>query len=231
MINKSPILITGIPRRGSSVIAGVINLCGAFGGDMSLHPGSYENGAIQKFIEGAYLETIDADPMGQYPLPNEIVNLPAQWEKLMNAQLLAEGYTKGLWMYKSARACLLWRLWANTFPNAKWIIVRRRTGDIVESCCKTGYMTAFKDVENQKAVNADSEESGWLWLVHEYEKRFVEMITEGLNCKVIWPERMVGGDYQQMYEALDWIGLPWTPQILTFVDKLLWTGRNKERRQ
>jgi hypothetical protein len=230
MIEQSPILVTGIPRSGASIIAGVINLCGAFGGDMSLHPGSYENGAIQQFIETPYLESIGADPMGQHPLPSEINNTPLNWQKLVDTQLLAEGYTKGAWMYKSARAALLWKVWNNAYPNAKWVIVRRRTGDIVQSCLKTGYMAAFISKDNRDAINVNTEEAGWLWWVHEYEKRFVEMITEGVNCKVVWPERMVNGDYRQMYEVLDWIGLPWKTQVLTFVDPLLWGSRNKERR-
>ena len=57
----------------------------------------------------------------------------------------------------------------------------------IGSCKKTGYMKAFKDIAKQTAVGVNTEEEGWLWWVHEYEKRFVEMITEGLDCKVIYP--------------------------------------------
>ncbi|MGB4239665.1 MAG: hypothetical protein WBJ87_08685, partial [Candidatus Hydrothermia bacterium] len=76
------------------------------------------------------------------------------------------------------------------------------------------------------------EEEGWLWMVHEYEKRFVEMIMSGIDCKVIWPDRMVYGDYQQIYEMLEWLGLPWKSEILTFLDPLLEKSRQieKERR-
>lgn len=231
MIDDSPILITGIPRSGSRAVAGVINLCGAFGGDMSLHKDSYENGAIQRFIEGAYLESIGVDPKGQYPLPSETDYIPINWKKSIAAQLVSERYKEGKWMYKSARATLLWRVWDYTFPNARWVIVRRRTGDIVDACRKTGYMTAFKSEQNRKLINVETEEDGWLWMVHEYEKRFADMITEGLNCKIIWPERMINGDYRQLYDILDWLGLKWTPQVLSFIDPLLWTNRKKERRQ
>jgi hypothetical protein len=168
--------------------------------------------------------------MGQYPLPGDMNTVPLNWKKLISMQLLAEGYKKGVWMYKSARAGLLWRVWNHTYPNAKWLIVRRRTGDIIESCMKTGYMSAFKSPENCEKIGVATEEEGWLWMIHEYEKRFVDMMTEGVNCKVVWPERMVNGDYRQIYEALDWIGLPWKPQVLTLADELLNTSRKKERR-
>ncbi len=229
MKDNPPIIITGAPRSGASIVAGVINLCGAFGGDMSLHKGSYENGAIQSLVESAYLESNGYDPMGQFPLPNGIHTLPSNWKKLILGQLMVEGYEKGTWMYKSSRASLLWPIWNYAFPSAKWVIVRRRTGDIVESCTKTGYMTAFKNETNLSNVGVQTEKDGWLWMVHKYEEKFIEMISEGLNCKVIWPERMVNGDYRQVYETLDWIGLPWKPQVLTLADELLNTSRKKER--
>jgi len=232
MIDKSPILITGIPRSGASMIAGILKLSGVFCGDVSLYPGSFENGSIYKFVEGAYLELMGCDILGQYPLPDKIDYLPLTWGKLISTYLVTEGYKGGMWMYKSSRITLLWKIWDHTFPKAKWILVRRRTGDIIQSCLKTGYMKAFKDEEIRKKIGVKTEEEGWLWMVHEYEKRFVEMIMSGIDCKVIWPDRMVYGDYQQIYEMLEWLGLPWKSEILTFLDPLLEKSRQieKERR-
>lgn len=230
MVSDSPILVTGIPRSGSSMIAGVLHHCGAFTGNVSLHKGSFENGALQRFVENAYLESIKKDIMGQYPLPDKIEDIPTYWGKIISTQLLAEGYIKGAWLYKSARIGLLWRIWNQTYPNAKWVLVRRRTGDIVDSCLKTGYMTAFKDSKIMSEIGVDNEKDGWLWWVHEYEKRFVEMLTEGINCKVIWPERFVDGDYRQLYELLDWVGLTWKSSVLNFIDPLLESSRSKGRR-
>jgi hypothetical protein len=90
-------------------------------------------------------------------------------------------------------------------------------------------MSAFKDSEKRKAIDVTTERDGWLWLVHEYEKRFVEMITEGLNCKVVYPERLVYGDYSQLYETLDWLGLRWKHSIFNYIDPLLETTRRKEK--
>lgn len=228
-IDQSPILVTGIPRSGASMIAGVFNLCGAFGGDMSYHKGSYENGAIKRMVEDNYILSLGADPMGQFPLP-KVESVPINWKKLVEAQLLAEGYLGGIWMYKSARASLIWQVWHMAYPNAKWVIVRRRTGDVIESCLKTAYMKAFKSEENRMLVKAISEREGWLWMVHEYEKKFVEMIQEGLNCKVIWPERMVTGDYKQLYETLEWLGLKWSSDVVNFISPLLWRGIDKGKK-
>ena len=227
MNTEQPILITGIPRSGASMIAGVINLCGAFSGDVSYHKGAYENGAILRFVEESYLQTYGFDPMGQFPLP-DVKLIPNYWKKSIETHLIAEGYSKGPWMYKSSRLSLLWKIWHNAYPNAKWIIVRRKTPDIIQSCIKTGYMKAFKDNQVCQTVGANSEQEGWLWWIHQYEEIFVEMVMAGVNCKQIWPERMVSGDYKQLYETIEWLGLPWKSEILNFIDPLLWSSRNKK---
>jgi hypothetical protein len=90
-------------------------------------------------------------------------------------------------------------------------------------------MTAFTNPENQTKVGAKDAREGWLWWVHEYEKRFVQMITAGLNCQVMWPQRMVHGDYTQLYDILDWAGLKWKSEVFNFIDPMLWNTRQKEK--
>ncbi len=232
---KSPILITGAARSGTSMVAGVINMCGAFGGKMSgpnknNQKGMFENSYIRNSIVKPYLREINMDPMGQYPLPDvDNLRIPTDLKNLVEDVMIAQGYKKGPWMYKGAKICQSWPAWHYAFPDAKWIIVRRRTGDIISSCIRTGFMTAFARPHIQKAVGAKTEEEGWKWWVQQHEKRFVEMITEGLNCKIIWPQRMVNGDYSQIQEMLEWVGLPWKTEVLTFIDPQLYKSRLKER--
>jgi len=217
MNSPSPILITGIPRSGSSMIAATINLCGAFAGGLSKR-GMYCNDRIREELVKPYFKVVGSDPDAQKSFPGFIVT-PINWKDEVERIISEEGYNEGPWMYKDSRMCQMWPVWDKAYSDAKWIIVRRRTGDIIESCLKTGYMTAYSDRD------------GWLSMVHEYEQRFVEMVTEGLNCKVIWPERMVNGDFQQLYETLDWLGLSWDSRALSFIEPLLWGSRLKERRK
>jgi len=231
----SPILITGAARSGTSMVAGIINLCGAFGGVMSPpnknnRKGMFENVKIRDTIVKPYLRSIGVDPLGQYPLPdvNSLI-IPRDWKKRVEGIMMEEGYSGGPWMYKGAKSCLMWPIWHYAFPNAKWIIVRRRTGDIIQSCLNTNFMRAFGREVFRRAVGVKTEVDGWKWWVHQHEKRFVEMITEGLNVKVVWPQRMVNGDYSQIYETIDWLGLKWNSEILNFIDPLLYKSRVKER--
>jgi lambda repressor-like predicted transcriptional regulator len=212
MIQTPPCFITGIPRSGSSAIAAIIHACGAFGGSMSKRS-MYCNDTIREVLVKPYLDRLNADPDGQNPLPGtDTIVIPAYWRGRVEQVIKDEGYKEGAWMYKDSRLAVTWPLWNISFPNAKWIIVRRRTGDVVQSCMKTGYMKAFKD------------EAGWLGMVDQYEKRFVEMINEGVNHKIIWPERMVDGDYNQLYELCDWLGLKWNDKAVEHLDRLLWKG-------
>jgi hypothetical protein len=227
----APILITGCGRSGASMIAGVFNICGAFGGGMGKDDTYFENVRVRENVVMPYLRSIAADPFGQYPLPNTgSLPIPANWSNQVMNQMRMDGYNGGLWMYKESCISLIWPVWHYAFPNAKWIIVRRRTGDIIHSCMKTEFMRAFGNVENQQAVKVTSEFNGWLWWVHQHEQRFIEMITEGLNCRVIWPARFERGDYQQMYEAIEWLGLRWKSKALTFIDpKLIKSRQNGGR--
>jgi len=233
---NAPILITGCARSGTSLVAGIVNICGAFGGKMSgptlsNAKGMFENAHIRNNIVKVYYSSLGVDTLGQYPLP-EVNNLliPTGWKDKIEQVMINEGYTDGPWMYKGAKLCQHWPVWHFAFPNAKYIIVRRKTSDIINSCIRTGFMRAFIFSKNQQAVGAKNEHDGWLWWVHQHEARFVEMIQAGLNCKVVWPERMVDGDYTQMKETVEWLGLEWdAKKVLDFIEPKLWKARKKQK--
>jgi len=232
----APILITGCARSGTSLVAGIVHKCGAFGGVMSgpntnNAKGMFENSRIREHIVKPFYRSINVDPMGQYPLPDvESLLIPTGWQKKIEGVMMGEGYKDGPWMYKGAKLCQHWPVWHYAFPTAKYIIVRRKTSDIINSCERTGFMRAFALPKNLNAVNAFSEADGWLWWVHQHEQRFVEMIQAGLNCKVVWPERMVDGDYSQMKETIEWLGLKWNQgEVLGFIEPKLWKSRQKQK--
>jgi hypothetical protein len=218
MINYmiDPVLITGIPRGGTNIIAAAINACGAFGGDMTkqnkdYEEGEYSNNRIRDKIVKQYFDRNGWDSKGQFPIPDtKKVNLQIGWRKRIEEIMLQEGYSSGQWMYKDAKLSLIWPVWNDAFPDAKWIIVRRRTADIVQSCLKTGYMTAYDSMED------------WIEWVHQYENKYVEMIESGLNCKIIWPERMINKDFKQMEEVIQWLGLEWNDEVINIIKPLLW---------
>ena len=205
--SNSPIFVTGIERSGSSIIARIISHSGAFTGNVSE---MYENTEIKELLD-RYYELIGADKRGQKPLPDtKKLIMPVNWEKTVKDIM-----GNKIWMLKSSRICQTWPLWYQAFPNAKWIIVRRRTGDIINSCMKTGYMKAYSD------------SNGWLNWIHTHEKLFVNMIKAGMHHKQVWPERMATGDFQQIEEMIDWVGLEWDENLPKIIEPLMWNSHQR----
>ena len=210
-----PIFITGAPRSGKGIIAGILDICGVFSGEVD---SLWENQRINQTLLNPYLTYHGCDGQGWGKLPvSSKLSIPGNWKEKVDNCIMSDGYERGLWMLKSTKIALTWPVWEYHYPRSKHIIVRRRTGDIVSSCLQTGYMSDY--------YNRD----GWVNLVREYEKRFVEMISEGLNCKVIWPHRMAYGDYEQVYELLEWLGLGWKTEILTHIDPKFWKTRKNRK--
>jgi len=223
MIIKSPILITGAARSGTSMTAGIVNICGAFGGELAGPTGNnkkgmFENTEIRNNLVKPYLTSMGCDPMGQDPLPNkeQRFNFDCQVSSELREAALTILIDQGLedrkqWFYKGAKMCLIWPLWKAAFPDATWIIVRRDAEDIVRSCLKTGFMRAHKT------------RSGWLHWVAEHEKRFEEMTTAKLKVFEMWPQRLINGDFTQAQMLVNTLGLKWKEdKVREFIEPGLW---------
>lgn len=191
--------------------------------------GMFENVKIRQDITKPYLHSIGMDPLGQYPLSDTTsMMVPTDWKAKVEAVMKKEGLEDGQpWMVKEAKMAHMWPIWHYAFPDAKWIIVRRKTPDIIRSCIRTGFMNAFSRMENQEAVNATSEYDGWHWWVDQHIEKFREMMEAGLNVMQVWPERMVSRDYGQTEDMLNWLGLEWNDEIFGFIEPKLWKARQK----
>ena len=229
---ETPILITGCARSGTSMIAGAINMCGAFGGVMSgpnrnNQKGMFENAQIRNNVVKPFLRNNQLDILCQFPLPDtHSIEIPDNWRNQVERIIKNEGYQEGPWMYKDPKAALLWTLWAKHFPASKWVIVRRSTNDIISSCIKTGFMRAFNNDQNQRKVGASNIREGWAWWVNYHIQRFEELKNK-VECREVWPEKMINGDFTELKEVIEWLGLEWNSEVLTFVDSQLWKSRKR----
>jgi len=219
----TPIFITGAERSGSTLIARILKLCEVHIGKTT---NMLENIKITDLLKNTYGD-LGLDLVGNLVG----FNIRSDWQNEIESVLIKEGYA-GLndWMYKSSLLCKTWPVWNYAYPNAKWVIVRRNKDDIVQSCLKTAYMYKFKSSRNLKVLNLTTESAGWDYWVDQHNKLFVTMMENGLNCRIIWPERMVYGDYEQIYELIEWLGLAWSNNIYSEIDPLLWHTRNKEKK-
>lgn len=211
---ERPIFVTGVERSGATIIARMLQLGGCWFGKT--------NNMLENFniIYSAGKPTM-IDGSLRYSNDSIDANLFNTVSNICNTQ----GYSEQKLVVKGSQLAINWKSWNHSFPNAKWVIVRRRTPDIINSCIKTGYMGLFKDPANLKKIEAQNEYEGWLWWVHMYEQIFVEMIQAGLNVQVVWPERIVRGDYTQTIEMFEWLGVKWNNSIISKIDPILTKGR------
>jgi hypothetical protein len=218
------ILISGAARSGTSLTTGILFYCGAFGGTLSgptnnNKKGMFENRDIRDTIVKPLLKQEGYDPMGQDPLldpqkytdQNRADKLRQQILNVMHDQGIGDDTT---FFYKGAKMCLLWPIFHNAFPRAKWIIVRRRDEDIINSCMKTGFMSKHNTVK------------GWQSWVDVHKKRFIEMKENGLNVREVWPEEMVNGNFTSIMKIVQEMGLTWNKdKILEFITPVLWSNK------
>jgi hypothetical protein len=221
MINK-PIFITGCARSGTSLTAGIIQRCGAWGGNVqgasrNNAKGQYENLDIRQHVVKMILRNMNVDPLGQNPLPKienvwRMINESDKLKKMIIGIITRQGYNgNDIWYFKGAKICLMWPLWHAAFPEAKWVIVRREDYDICSSCLRTPFMKAF------------NRRGGWQFWIDEHKKRFEEMSEFGLDLFEYWPFKAVEGNFEQTKEMIDFLGLTYNEkEIKEFVTPDLW---------
>lgn len=220
---KTPILLTGCARSGTSMTAGIIHLCGAWGGKLQgsskyNQRGMFENMPLRQDITKPFLRSINCDPMAQYPLPSK-----EQLQQIYSSQgivwreaVLKSFRRQGLkeeqsWFVKDPKMCLIWPIWDYAFPAAKWILIRRKKEDIARSCLQTGFMRAYDTRE------------GWLKWVETHEQRFQEMILSGMEIYEVWPEKIIDGDLSEIETVVKAVGLRWDESATrAFIAPSLW---------
>lgn len=202
-----PIFITGCARSRTSMVAGVIDRCGAWGGDMfGAAPGNpkgfYENKAIRERVIKPWLSMMGVDPLGVYPLPPypDAEHWGPQVYEAIQHFLHEQGYDGQRWFYKGAKMAYLWPAMIHAFPNAQWVIVRRDREEIIDSCLRTHFMAQHsKDREF------------WATWVDETERRLEELKSH-VDAIEVWPPEGL----QEMVETL---GLEWNDEAERFISE------------
>ena len=179
--------------------------------------GVFENAEIRNQLVKPYLSELGVDPMGQRPLPDRknllpFPNLATKVEMVMKFN----GYKDGPWFYKGAKLCLMWTLWHEAFPNAKWIIVRRTDEGIINSCMKTGFMRAYQDA------------AGWQTWIDEHKVCFAEMKAAGLQMAEVWPSKFVAGDFGEVQRVvIRFLRLRWRDtKVREFIEPAYWSTQH-----
>ena len=204
----SPIFVTGVPRSGTSLVAGALGMGGAWlgrtvPGNQFNPQGFFEHSMIREKVVKPLLQGLQCDPLGVQRLP-VLAQLPRvdNLRAICRSLLEAEGYSDGArWLYKDAKLSLLWPLFADAFSGAHWVIVRRKSDDIVRSCIRTDFMAQHSSDENL-----------WIKWVEHYNQRLELLLSSGNDCSEIWPQHLVQGDFSTLEQLMSRLGLDWDEQ-------------------
>jgi len=193
---KDPIIVTGLPRSGTSLTAGCLHACGAWVGNVV--EGLYENKAIREDVVKKHLHDNGFDSLGVNPIPRDTIQDVPNLRKKILKIIKNEGYDEsGEWLYKEAKILLMSAAWRKEFPSAKWIMVRRDPSKIVNSCLNTPFMSAHSpslDFWNQ-------------WV--RFNLRKIEEVKNNIDCIEVWPQKIIEGDLSEIKGAALSVGLEW----------------------
>lgn len=174
--------ITGVARSGTSLTAQVFQACGA---DLGNHGGLFEHKGVRGIIKD-YLEDHNFDPMGQNPLPTYQAPYPELFNRMPDVELV-----------KEAKILLMWEEFHNSYPDAKWVFVRRDINKIADSCLRTPFMTKYKTHD------------AWVEWAQYYLDR-MEEAKEKVNYVEVWPALFKEDtEYSGMQEAVEFLGYTW----------------------
>lgn len=113
---SEPIFILGLPRSGTSMIAGSLGICGVWTGEtvpacsVSNPKGFFEHTIIREQVIKKLLIQIGCDPLGVRKLPSVDIQGEIQGlTDIIKGILERGGYKNNQpWLYKDAKLTLLW---------------------------------------------------------------------------------------------------------------------------
>lgn len=216
------IIITGMHRSGTSMIAGVLQICGLYLGSNLLGP--MKSNAKGHFEDRGFLqinEEILKANGGRWNKPPRLVSMPGEaYLKKMRAFIAGFPRTRPVG-WKDPRACLTLEVWKQAIEpeELKVILVSRPVDEIAASLKKRngmGYATAET-------------------LHFQYQKAAIQALDRN---KIKWqpayyPEIMTHGK-KALKPILKFIGLEFEPEdrltaeILDFIDPDLWHHKSNK---
>jgi len=216
---ESPIFVLGLPRSGTSLIAGLLTECGAWSGSTvegseSNPKGFFEHIMLREAVTKLILSKLKVDTLGVKTLPklDSSYRIPGL-AKAIRAILTEDGYDFDRpWLYKDPKLTLLWPIYKNAFPGATWIIVTRDREGFVQSCIRTGFMSQHS-----------SDPQFWENYAVEYESRLESLRATGAKVFEIYSPDVIAGKFDSLKKLIEVLGLGYDEKVVKeFVNPEFW---------
>ena len=119
-----PIFVVGLPRSGTSLVAGCLQACGAWTGTTvpgtEANPkGFYEHAQIREGVVKRMLVQLQCDPLGVRKLtPVDLKVRVPELKSVIRQIVDADGYHHDRpWLYKGAKLTLLWPIFSRALSS------------------------------------------------------------------------------------------------------------------
>lgn len=202
-----PILISGAPRSGTSLVANIVHHCGAVGGVVETNgmgemqpTGFYENTELVTKVNKNTLWEMGCDPRG-------VKALPTNGQQGTDVSLLVFDIMRrqgvGIdtpWYFKDPKTLLLHTTYLRSFPSSPWVLVQRDREAIVDSCMRCPFMVGRK-TRNE-----------WMQYVKYFMRAMVRVQLATMNVRTVRYDDLISGNFERMREVIEWLGLRWNRQ-------------------
>ena len=208
-----PILIGGVPRSGTTLVAGIFKACGVWTGETI--PADKDN-------KKGYLENEDL-----VVLMREVFKGNGRFMKSVPPVLVDKTYTpefkqrvldcidtEGPWLYKDSKLLLARGRWVKMFPNAMWILPIRNTEGILKSLAANANWS-----KRAKKAGPDFYKECIDCL------RAQQIIAAAHHNRSLWivTDIIMQGELSGAQEVIKKCGLTWNePAVTEWIDRTLW---------
>ena len=217
----SPLFILGLPRSGTSMIAGALKKSGAWAGSTiaatAANPkGFFEHAQIRENVVKKTLVHLGCDPLGVSRLPTLDAQFPGRSLRNTILKIIqSDGYRGNRqWLYKDAKLALLWPMFSSAFPDARWIYVKRDIESFIDSCLRTPFM-----------YQHSSRRDYWEQFADEYIARIQALKDSGANFFELESPAIVAGNFASLQNLIEQAGLQYDEKKMRkFIDPEHWHG-------
>ena len=221
-----PLFILGLPRSGTSMVAGILKKtgfwCGStLNGDGNNPKGYFEHKVVREQIIKPMLTAMDCDPLGVRRLPDlDALESQPKLKRRLYEVLKSDGYRdQRPWLYKDAKLTLLWPLFREAFPEARWLIVKRDVDSFVGSCLRTSFMRQHS-----------SDPEFWRAFADAYDQRIEALKSEADQIYEVYTPDFFSGDYTALESLSVDFGIEFdTKKAAKFVEGDHWHGNIAEQ--
>lgn len=216
-----PVLITGTPMSGCSLVAGILYYCDIKGGVLD-NPGenkcNFENQELKHLVSNVFILN-KLDPQTFQSIPKQFFTLPQDFKRQCFDIMKKQGVSEK-WFYKDVRLSLIWKPLNYCFSDARWVYVTRGKEDIMKACENNSFLDFFKFgkpiYHNDREFLLKRLEN----YVDCYIEKGVELRFACNHVKVVHLEKIKQYDFRELKEVVEWCGGVWNEKhVKSYVKK------------